>query len=137
MNKPKKRIKDEPTIKDLLDKMPEEVASSFNDEQLTHLLTILGARRWGKHAVDLRGTFKVPFYTWRFYYVFLLGKNHRDLSRNEIKASLISKAIIISVFITLSTCLGLLVLYLIKSALGIDILPNYSFGIWSSFKGFF
>ncbi|MCP4990414.1 MAG: 3-phosphoshikimate 1-carboxyvinyltransferase [Colwellia sp.] len=114
--------------------MPENVADSFNEEQLTHLFTILGSRSWGKHSIDSRGTFKIPFYRWRFYYVFLMGKNHRDLSRQEKKVSLIGQSLFISIFLLLCAGLGLLVLYLIKSALGIDIFPNFSLGIWSWFK---
>ena len=137
MAQPKKNIRDEQTIKGLLDKMPPHVAESFNDEQLTHLFTILGARSWGQHSIDLRGTFKIPFYKWRFYYVFLTGKNHRNLSRKEKEMSLLSSAIVIGLFIFISSCVGLLVLYLIKSALGIDIFPNYSLGVWTWFKGLF
>jgi len=131
---PRKDIRDEETIKSLLDKMPHQVAESFTDEQLTHLFTILCARSWGKHSIDLRGTFKIPFYKWRFYYVFLTGKNHRSLSRKEQEISLISRAIVITLFAFLSISLGVLILYLIKSALGIDIFPNFSFGIWTWFK---
>lgn len=137
MVQPKKEIRDEQTIKGILDKMPPQVAESFNDEQLTHLFTILGARSWGQHSIDLRGTFKIPFYKWRFYYVFLTGRNHRSLSRKEKEMSLITSAVVMSLFILLSTALGLLVLYLIKSALGINIFPNFSFGIWDWFKEFF
>jgi len=133
----KKNIRDEQTIKGILEKMPESVADSFNDEQLTHLFTILGSRSWGRHSIDLRGTFKIPFYKWRFYYVFLTGKNHRDLSRKEKQISLMGQALFISTFLLLCTGLGLLILYLIKSALGIDIFPNFSFGIWTWFKGLF
>lgn len=131
----KKSIKDEEAIKNLLKKMPESVAGSFNEEQLTHLFTIISTRSWANHSIDMRGTFKIPFYKWRFYYVFLAGKNSRELSRQEAGMSLIYKSIVITALLILSTLLGLLVLYLIKSALGINILPNYSFGIWGWFKG--
>ena len=131
----KKSIKDEEAIKNLLKKMPESVAGSFNEEQLTHLFTIISTRSWANHSIDMRGTFKIPFYKWRFYYVFLAGKNSRELSRQEAGMSLIYKSIVITTLFILSTLLGLLVLYLIKSALGINILPNYSFGIWGWFKG--
>jgi len=131
----KKSIKDEEAIKNLLKKMPESVAGSFNEEQLTHLFTIISTRSWANHSIDMRGTFKIPFYKWRFYYVFLAGKNSRELSRQEAGMSLIYKSIVITTLLILSTLLGLLVLYLIKSALGINILPNYSFGIWGWFKG--
>ena len=137
MPKLKKHVRDEPTIKSLLDKMPDKVSESFNEEQLTHLLTILGSRQWGKHAIDLRGTFKIPFYKWRFYYVFLTGRNHRDLSRKEKQLSLVSQALFVSLFLLISTTLGLLILYLIKSALGINLFPGFSLGIWGWFKGLF
>ena len=131
----KKNIKDEQTIVNLLSKMPKSVAESFNEEQLTHLFTVLSARSWAKHSIDARGTFKIPLYPRRFYYVFLAGKNFRNLSRKEQNLSLLTKAIIFTALIIVSSLVGLLVIYLIKSALGINIMPNFSFGIWGWFKG--
>jgi hypothetical protein len=131
------KIANQPAIKQLLSRMPDEVASSFSDEQLTHLLTAVGSRSWGKHKIDFRGTFKLPFYQWRFYYVFLAGRNHRELSRQEKRISILLTAVITSLFLIFCTVLGLLVLYLIKSALGIDLFPGFSLGIWHWFKGLF
>ena len=128
------RITEQPAIKKLLSRMPEEVASSFTDEQLTHLLTAVGSRGWGKHKVDFRGTFKLPFYQWRYYYVILAGRNYRELSRQERHMSLFITAVASSLFLIFSAGLGLLVLYLIKSALGIDLFPGFSLGIWGWFK---
>ena len=128
------KITEQPAIKKLLSRMPEEVASSFTDEQLTYLLTAVGSRGWGKHKIDFRGTFKLPFYQWRYYYVILAGRNHRELSRQEKRTSLLITAVLSSVFIFFSAGLGLLVLYLIKSALGIDLFSGFSLGIWSWFK---
>lgn len=137
LNATDQQIKNQPAIKNLLARMPEEIANSFNDEQLTHLLTAVGSRSWGKHKVDARGTFKIPFYKWRFYYVVLAGKNYRELSRKEKNASLIVTSLISSIFLIFCAGLGLLVLYLIKSALGIDLLPGFSLGVWGWFKGLF
>jgi len=128
-------IKTEPVIKNLLSRIPKDIADSFSEEQLTYLMTAIGSRSWGKHTVDKRGTFKIPFYKWRFYYVLLLGRNHRELSRREKSLSLITSAIFSTIFLMFSATLGLLVLYLMKSALGIDLLPGFSFGIWHWFKG--
>ena len=130
-------VANQPAIKQLLARMPKEVANSFTDEQLTHLLTAIGSRSWGKHKFDLRGTFKLPFYQWRFYYVFLAGKNYRELSRQEKRMSLFIATVISSIFLMFSATLGLLILYLIKSALGIDLFPNFSLGIWDWFKDTF
>lgn len=38
-----------------------------------------------------------------------------------------------AVLLTISTLLGLLVLYLLKSAAGIDLFPGFSLGIWGWF----
>jgi len=44
---------------------------------------------------------------------------------------------VLSVVLTLSVLLMLLLTYLVKSALGIDIFEGYSFGVWGWFKGLF
>lgn len=114
--------------------MPENIANSFDDDQLTHIMTVIGARNWGNHVIDLRGTFKIPFYRWRFYYVILSGRNHRELSRKEKNLSLFGVAITTGLFLTFLGLVGLLILYLLKSALGIDLFPGFSLGIWDLFK---
>ena len=132
--KTEKNIRKNPIIQNLLARMPQRVSDSFNEEQLSNLMTAVGSRSWGDHAVDKRGTFNIPFYKWRFYYVFLLGRNYRELSRKEKQLSLISTAIFSTIFLIFSASIGLLVLYLIKSALGIDLFPGFSLGIWGWFK---
>ncbi len=127
-------IRNNLTIENLLSRMPKEVADSFSDKQLTYLLTAVGSRSFGEHSIDKRGTLKIPLYKWRIYYILLMGKGHRRLSRKEKKWSLLSKAIFSTIFLIIGAILGLFILYLIKSALGINILPNFSFGIWSWFK---
>ncbi len=122
-------------LESLLDRMPPEVASSFTEEQLAHLHSALGARSWKKHSVDIRSTFPVPFIKRRIYFVLLMGRNRRELTRREKQLSAITFALFIAAFIGASTLFGLLVLYLIKSALGINIFENFSLGIWDWFKG--
>ncbi|WP_111977076.1 3-phosphoshikimate 1-carboxyvinyltransferase [Algibacillus agarilyticus] len=125
-------VKDDPVIKRLLERMPNEVADRFDEEQLAHIRNAIGAREWGRHALDLRGT--VKFYKWRYYYVILAGRNRRDLTDKEKRVARIINACLITGVITLSTLLGLFVLYLIKSALGINLFEGYSLGIWNWFK---
>ena len=129
------KIKDEIAIKNLLSRMPDDVANSFTDTQLLHLKLALGSRQWGKHKVDFRGTFPLPFMQSRLYYVFLMGRNHRELSRQEKFMSALSVALFLTVITSVSILFGILVLYLIKSALGIDIFKDFSFGVWTWFKG--
>jgi len=129
-----KNIRSEPDIQKLLSRMPESVGRTFSDEQLIHLKTAIGSRDWGRHKVDLRGTFHFPFTPWRYYYVLLLGRNRRRLSdREKYISALIVTSFIIG-FILFSALVGVLMLYLVKSFMGIDILPNFSFGIWDYFK---
>ena len=128
-------VHEEPAIRELLARMPKTVADSFNEEQLSHLLTAVGARSWGRHTIDVRGTFKIPFYRWRFYYVLLLGKNYRELSRKEKQLSLLTSTLVFSLFLILCSLGGLLLIYLIKSALGINLFYGFSLGIWDWFKG--
>ena len=128
-------VHEEPAIRELLARMPKTVADSFNEEQLSHLLTAVGARSWGRHTIDVRGTFKIPFYRWRFYYVLLLGKNYRELSRKEKQLSLLTSTLVFSLFLILCSLGGLLLIYLIKSALGINLFSGFSLGIWDWFKG--
>jgi len=87
------------------------------------------------HSIDVRPTLKLPFLPWSFYLVFLMGRNRRALSSQEkYMAALLLLAFTISMILGLSL-LGLLVIYLIKSALGIDLFEGHSLGIWDWFKG--
>ena len=63
-----------------------------------------------------------------------LKKNQDELSRKEKRLSIVTAAIFSTVFLMFSAAIGILVLYLIKSALGIDLIPGFSFGVWSWFK---
>lgn len=128
-------IRSDSTIQNLLERMPTAVQDSFTESQLAHLRVALGARSWGKHKVDVRSSFK--FFKYRYYYVFVAGRNRRELSRQEKQFALMMQAILITIFLTFSALFGIFVLYIIKSALGIDIFPNFSFGVWGWFKATF
>lgn len=125
-------IHQDPVITRLLEKMPKKVASSFNEEQLSHLRNAIGAREWGKHKLDVRGT--VKFFKWRYYYVILAGRNRRSLSEKEVRVARVLTASIVATFITFAVLLGLIVIYLIKSALGINLIDGWSLGLWTWFK---
>lgn len=125
-------IHQDPVIIRLLEKMPKKVASSFNEEQLSHLRNAIGAREWGKHKLDVRGT--VKFFKWRYYYVILAGRNRRSLSEKEVRVARLLTASIVATFITFAVMLGLIVIYLVKSALGINLIDGWSLGLWGWFK---
>ena len=71
------------------------------------------------------------------YFVILAGRNRRQLSVKEQKLANLAQAAILSFFTMVIILAVLFVLYIIKSALGIDIFKDYSFGVWSWFKSLF
>lgn len=125
-------IRAEPFVRGLLEKLPADSRASFSDEQLLALKIALGGRTWGVHAVDLRWTLK--FWRWHYYFVVLAGRNRRELSRREREIARVAMFVSLAVFLTFSVSLGLLVLYLVKSALGVDLFPGFSLGIWGWFQ---
>lgn len=119
-------------VTNLLRKIPAEHRDGFTDAQLQALKVALGARSWGAHAIDVRGTLRV--WRWRYYYVFLAGRNLRTLTRREEAVFRVAEIGFLFGFLAFSTVLGILALYLLKSFLGIDLIPGYSFGVWDWFK---
>lgn len=127
-------IRHDPDIHGLLDRLPKETAQSLTDTQLRHLKVALGSGKWRKHRVDMRGTVSVPFYPAQVYFVLLMGRNRREVSRQERNMLFGSFLLLLIAFFTICTGLGLLSLYLIKSSLGIDLFSEFSLGIWDWFK---
>ncbi len=125
-------IRDDPFIKSLLAKLPPQSSETFTDGQLVALKAALGGRSWGAHAIDWRRT--LSFWRWHYYLVFLAGRNHRALTRREHELQRLALATILVTFGTVSTLFGILVLYLVTSALSIDQLPGFSFAVWDWFK---
>ena len=126
-HKPKestKDIKQDPFIKGLLERIPEKVRNTFSDEQLSCLKIAMGAQRGQRHPVDIRGRLNMKL--WRYYYVFLAGKERRHISRQEKRQARLAKFFLGSAFLIFSTLLGLLVLYLAHAAFGIDLISNAS-----------
>ena len=125
-------ISNDPFVKGLFARMSNDEQALFSDEQLIVLKSAMGARQWGVHAVDLRWTLK--FWRWRYYFVFLSGVNRRDPSRAARELALWGKSVLFFGVMSFSVLTGLLVLYLMKSALGIDLMPGFSLGIWGWFQ---
>lgn len=119
---PSDDIRQEPAIQKLLARMPEQVQQSFTETQLSHLHLALGARESAKHKFDLRGTFGLG--RWRYYYVMLAG-------RYSVKEQRSRKARLFLRFVLLfSIIVGSVLLYLFKSALGVDMFSEFSLGLW-------
>jgi len=131
------RLDKSPALIRLLSQMPTEVAGSFSDEQLDALQEAIKDRAWKGHTIDIRPTFVLPFLPWSFYLVFLFGRNKRHLSSSEQNIAIV--AFLTSLLIFGIGVLGfiLVILYIIKSALGIDIFEDSSLGLWEEFKRLF
>jgi hypothetical protein len=120
----------------LLSRLPQETASLLTDTQLSHLKVAIGSGQYRKHKVDLRGTLPVPFFTYRIYFVLLMGRNIRSLSRQEKSIAVTSMLLLTVIFLVFSTTLGLVIIYVLKSALGINLFEGYSLGLWDWLKSF-
>jgi len=125
-------IENDPFIRVLLAKLPNELRASFSDSQLLGLKQALDTQNRSAHTLDLRRTFS--FWRWNFYLVLLFGQERRELSRRSQKIERMAMLAATFMFVTISTLFGLLFLYLVKSAMGIDLIPNFSLGIWDWFK---
>ena len=121
-------LRQDPALQSLMERLPQPVRDSFTEEQLAALKLALAARSWGRHAIDWRGTLRL--WRYRYYIVFLVGRNRRTLTRGELQIGLWLQAILVLLFLALCTLLGLLALYIAKSAAGIDLFPGFSLGIW-------
>lgn len=125
------------TLIHLIKQMPPDVADSFTAKQIEHLNRSLASNQWKKHPIDIRSTLSLPFVRYRFYFVFLAGRNRRSLSRQEEKISRFMLALFIALYVFVSVLFGLLLLYLLKSAAGINLFEGFSLGIWDYFKDLF
>ncbi len=126
-------IRDDPFVKRLIERIPVDEREGFSDEQLMSLKVAFGARTWGIHPVDLRWT--ISLWRKRYYFVFIAGVNRRPLSRCQKELAMTAKVLMFSGLIAFLTFLVLLVAYLLKSAAGINVFPEFSLGIWDWFKG--
>jgi hypothetical protein len=127
-------IRKDPDIMSLLARLPQETASGLTDTQLSHLKVAIGSGQYRKHKVDIRGTIPVPFFTFRIYFVLLMGRNIRSLSRQEKTIAVTSMLFLTVIFLVFSSALGLVIVYVLKSALGINLLEGYSLGLWDWIK---
>jgi hypothetical protein len=94
----------------------------------------VGNGGYRKHKIDCRGTIPIPFYPSRIYFVLLMGRNIRAVTRREKSIALMTTLFLTTLFLSLSTLLGLVVLYILKSALGIDLFEGSSLGLWNWLK---
>jgi hypothetical protein len=113
----------------VMSRIPDEVRASLTAEQYQAIRTAIYRSRPGQgHAVDLR--FSVPLVLFRGYVVLQMGKDRRARARPDDKSkpqSALSRIVGYALFAVLAysaVVLVLGVLYLLKSLLGINLLPD-------------
>ena len=82
----------------------------------------------GGHILDRRG--RLPLYFISFYYVFLFGRDRRASQRRKeharrFGAEVLGNTVFVMVVLSPFAVLLLVVLYLVKMYLGIDLFPDF------------
>lgn len=114
-------------------RVPGAVAATFTDVQLDAIKLAYGARTRGAHGVEIRKSF--PFLWTRLYIVLLMGRERRGRGRLAREGGLLG--LIGDCFVTLLVWSLFLfpwamVLYAVKSALGIDLVHGGgAHSLWS------
>ncbi|MFO7140524.1 hypothetical protein B9T16_02135 [Arthrospira sp. PCC 8006] len=119
-----------PNADDYLQKMSPEVLASFNPQQLEEIRQTLDAAipKPSPKIVDLR--FTIDLIIDRFYVVVFVGKERRQKKRSPLfpqankMANIIAASLLLIGLNLMITAIIFLLLYLIKSALGIDLFPG-------------
>ncbi|WP_213133466.1 hypothetical protein [Citrobacter sp. FP75] len=126
-----------PVIERFYTHLDEQIAQGLTPEQKEGVENaILASTLASRHQIDIRRSF--PFFGKRFYLVFLFGRDLRRQHRQESTLSRILLTFLLLFAVLFVTCCVLLTLYMIKSALGIDVFQNFHVGIWDwwlSLKG--
>ena len=113
--------------------LDETTANELTNEQKKSIERALISTGLGSNnRIDLRKS--VSVFNKRYFFVFLLGRDFRQQLRNESPFALFMMTLLSALGVMALFSLVILTLYLIKSALGIDIFHNFSFGIWDWFK---
>lgn len=125
-------LQGDPFIQNVINAIPRDVQHTLSKAQLDAITEALGSVRMAKrHTVDLR--LSIPLIFKRHYFVLLVGEDRRRHVRQIISgkqkgAMSLAKVIwlaiaLLSTFIVMSIT-GAVGLYLLKSALGVDIFPD-------------
>ncbi len=129
------RAMHDPFLERFFSRISREAAESFSDDQLLAIKQAFADQVGRDHSIDIR--LSVPLLFRRYYMVFIAGPERRDRARRRRdkagrrganRASL--GFMLLMLIVMLMSLLGFL--YLLKSALGIDLLPDMSLGIWKT-----
>ena len=118
-----------PVIERFYTHLDETIAQGLTPEQKEGVENaILASTLASRHQIDIRRSF--PFFSKRYYLVFLFCRDLRRQHRQESTLSRMLLTFLLLIAVLFVTCCILLTLYMIKSALGIDVFQNFHVGIW-------
>ena len=118
-----------PVIERFYTHLDETIAQGLTPEQKEGVENaILASTLASRHQIDIRRSF--PFFSKRYYLVFWFGRDLRRQHRQESTLSRMLLTFLLLIAVLFVTCCILLTLYMIKSALGIDVFQNFHVGIW-------
>jgi hypothetical protein len=110
-------------------KIDPEIRKSLTESQFKEIKeAISAATPLKKHPVDIRHT--IPLFFFRFYFVFLMGRDRRsktknlEFNRRKSSNTIFGSIFLIIVFLPL-LIMSFLILYYIKSKMGIDIFDDF------------
>jgi hypothetical protein len=118
----------DPFTQNFLENIDPKVRDSLTPRQLSGIIhAIQMSKPMHRHAVDIRGVF--PLFFARYYFVFVMGRDRRSVSRRIEKhrwdwASLCAWTIFLVLVSSPLLVVLLVLLYFLKSALGIDLFPD-------------
>lgn len=113
--------------------LDENVIDSLSAEQKKSIEHAIIATGLGtNNKVDIRKS--ISIFNKRYFFVLLLGRDYRQQLRSESPFALFMLTLLIAMGTIGVLGLAIFALYLIKSAMGIDIFHNFSFGVWDWFK---
>jgi hypothetical protein len=112
--------------------LDQEVETSLTPEQKRGIeQALIHTNLATRHRFDFRHSF--PFLHRRYFVVFLFGRDLRKVSRESTLVGRIFTTLIITFAVLFCLLSVMLALYMLKSALGIDVFTNFHVGIWTWF----
>lgn len=103
------------------------ITGTFNTDQLAALEKAL-ANQSRRSRKKLQARIVVPFLKRRYYLTINWGEDRRSLTRIEQAASNLLFISLTAISLFLLATIVFTLTYLLKSALGIDLFPNFSLG---------
>ena len=128
-------LREDPIIKSFLERIPASFDSNYTDNQLEGLKIALTERYKRKHLINFK--ISLGLVKWRYYFIIIAGKDLRSFGSSNKVLIKATKKLVLTTTISVITLVILFLIYLIKSALGIDFFPGFSLGLWQWFKGGF